>query len=864
MRTIALMLYVALGALSIAARTVIKGVVSDPVGAPVAKAIVKAETGKSIKAFANTKADGTFSLVIDADADSLAITVDKLSCEKCVLRVPNANQTLSLTLLPEAKQLREVVVSAPAVYQRGDTLRFNLAQFLGKGDVSLEDALKKVPGISVAENGKISYMGKDISNFYIEGLEMLGGNYNLATRNLPAEHVSGVEVLSNHNEAKMDKGKLSDNVALNVRLKKTALLRPVGTSEASAGVSHRKFLYALGATGLLFTPKMQATVSAKIGNIREFSQTLSGPVTVRGAGGGNPQSSAESAIGSLSAGSPPIDGNRYRHIADRMASVNAISKLGKESTLRVNASYAYHKQSNSSSSSKSYYIGNDQWLTVNSESFVCGRSHKPALSAQYTLNSDRRYVCNDFTAIGDFHEIDMPVVADGTPIAQDEKYDNFKIADAVYFRFRTGRLEWRSITDASFERTPSLTLKIGGAEGETMQDAKSSTLQAAQRLGTLLYAGPSQWGLEFALDYRHDAVSTHLARSEKPSDNDMSGHVMQCAASPSYQFTTIDKRLQLDVAVDLKSVMIKGENCAGDAARLRFSRLYADPKVKLRYTASSVSKWTFSTGLSHHHGNLLTLLTNEVVHDYRSESVKSGVLARNASYSVSGRYEFREPIELWFASVSADCSMVKQNLMHGQYITDASSSTSTLASDNRRREFRVSGSVSKGVQSIKSKFSLSSAYSWNHGMVMQQGVPTACHSTNGYVDASANVRPASWLEADLGARISVTGSRFAGMRNDFHSLDGHLRLSVFPIGNLELKSNVDYYSRQLSDNRYKRMALWDFNATYKIKSLRIRLSLNNLLNQKRYSYIMYSGLDTYKYDYALRGREVILSLIFTK
>ena len=47
--------------------------------------------------------------------------------------------------------------------------------------MTLQDALKKVPGIEVEDNGGIKYNGKSISNFYINGMDLLGGKYNLAT-----------------------------------------------------------------------------------------------------------------------------------------------------------------------------------------------------------------------------------------------------------------------------------------------------------------------------------------------------------------------------------------------------------------------------------------------------------------------------------------------------------------------------------------------------------------------------------------------------------------------------------------------------------------------------------------------------------
>ena len=94
---------------------------------------------------------------------------------------------------------------APQIIQRGDTLSYRLSSFAGKGDYTLRDAMKRLPGIEVTSSGSIKYLGKDISNFYIEGMDLLGGQYNVATNNIPADYVTSVQVLNNHKDAKMDK-----------------------------------------------------------------------------------------------------------------------------------------------------------------------------------------------------------------------------------------------------------------------------------------------------------------------------------------------------------------------------------------------------------------------------------------------------------------------------------------------------------------------------------------------------------------------------------------------------------------------------------------------------------------------------------
>lgn len=66
---------------------------------------------------------------------------------------------------------------------------------------------------------------------------MLGGKYNLATRNMPAKYVKNVEVLSNHHDALVDKGKPSDDVALNVTLDNSVRFKPVGLPPRCSSVT---------------------------------------------------------------------------------------------------------------------------------------------------------------------------------------------------------------------------------------------------------------------------------------------------------------------------------------------------------------------------------------------------------------------------------------------------------------------------------------------------------------------------------------------------------------------------------------------------------------------------------------------------
>ena len=94
----------------------------------------------------------------------MTLQFNHISYEKESERLSLKERTtkVDMVLTPKNISLKEVTVKPDPLRQRGDTLTYNLASFLKKGDVTLEDGLKNLPGISIAENGAISYMGKGI------------------------------------------------------------------------------------------------------------------------------------------------------------------------------------------------------------------------------------------------------------------------------------------------------------------------------------------------------------------------------------------------------------------------------------------------------------------------------------------------------------------------------------------------------------------------------------------------------------------------------------------------------------------------------------------------------------------------------
>ena len=108
------------------------------------------------------------------------------------------------TLYFEQKELvlSEVVVTekAPEVRVKGDTLEFNAGSFKVMESAVVEDLLKKMPGVEIDKEGKITVNGREIKKIMVDGEEFFSNDPKVASKNLPAKMVEKVQVLDKKSE----------------------------------------------------------------------------------------------------------------------------------------------------------------------------------------------------------------------------------------------------------------------------------------------------------------------------------------------------------------------------------------------------------------------------------------------------------------------------------------------------------------------------------------------------------------------------------------------------------------------------------------------------------------------------------------
>jgi uncharacterized membrane protein YgcG len=118
--------------------------------------------------------------------------------------------------------LQEVIVEAPPIIVKKDTVEYRADAFKTKPNSTAEDLLKKLPGVQVDKDGNVKAQGEDIQKVYVDGKEFFGTDPKLATKNITADMIESVQVFDDMSDqakfTRIDDG--SRSKTLNIKLKK--------------------------------------------------------------------------------------------------------------------------------------------------------------------------------------------------------------------------------------------------------------------------------------------------------------------------------------------------------------------------------------------------------------------------------------------------------------------------------------------------------------------------------------------------------------------------------------------------------------------------------------------------------------------
>lgn len=209
--------------------------------------------------FANTNEKGFYEIKLNSPLDSVYVEISSVSFDSQKILLTDIQKKkihlVNFQVSQKTTELQEVVVeSKQPIRIKNDTTTYNPDAFKDGTERVVEDLIKKLPGMSVEENGEIKFKGKSIKKFLLDGDDLFDSQYVIGSKNINIDMVDKIQGLENFNENKLLKGLTSDeDVALNIVLKK-GKTDISGTAKLSFGIKEK---YDIATTMLLVNKKLK-------------------------------------------------------------------------------------------------------------------------------------------------------------------------------------------------------------------------------------------------------------------------------------------------------------------------------------------------------------------------------------------------------------------------------------------------------------------------------------------------------------------------------------------------------------------------------------------------------------------------------
>jgi len=410
----------------------ISGQVIDSLGTPVAMAnVIAYGANNTMGAFSITNTEGKYQLNGLKQDSTYVLKVSFIGLKPIEETVSKIQTDLvkNFIMYEGADQLDAIsIVYEMPVTIRGDTIVYNADSFTNGTEKKLGDVLKKLPGMEVNEDGDVQVEGKAVERVFINGKEFFEGDSRLATKNIPADAISKVEVLKNFNNVSQLKGigNDQDRVAINIRLKEGKEKFWFGEITAAGGYGNDEARYQVKPKAFYYSPDLSINVLTDFNNIGVPAFTFRDYFRFTGRGFSNTRSTGSSINTDASSGGfTGFQTNRAVDIESKFGAFNGSYKASKSLDLNGFAIFS-STLTDDQTNSRRVYIDNDEIdgnelveRTTNTSFqqndlaiFKLGADYKP--SANFTLDYNGQVNITDISETSDLISRRPDVQDDGT------------------------------------------------------------------------------------------------------------------------------------------------------------------------------------------------------------------------------------------------------------------------------------------------------------------------------------------------------------------------------------------------------------------------------------------------------------------
>ncbi|MBB2145188.1 hypothetical protein GM921_06820 [Pedobacter sp. LMG 31464] len=862
----------------------LKGKVKDAKGTPIESASInlKDATG-NILSFTRTNEKGEYILSFSEENKDLTIEATTIGYTKKVVEITELSKSYDLTLQESATNLKTVVVkNKPTLTVNGDTLNYKTSDFADKQDRSIGDVLRKMPGITVEESGKVSYNGKPISALYIDGDNVLDDKYSIGTKSIPHGAVDKVQVIEKDQPIKMlRKNNTSEDVALNLVIKDEAKIKVLGDVRAGAGTPNR---FDANANAMMFKKKAKFINNIKGNNIGidpgldltsfNFEDYLK-------------RLDNDKPSGFLSAGAagvPTLPQKRTLFNKAGLANLNNLYKFNEDFQIRANVSYLYDQRDQQYSKFSETYLSG-QTITYNELQENAINPQKLQTKFNVLANADNYYFNDNLIVNYGTTKTNSGVVTNGIGANQSLKQETFDISNELNYRkklksentFNFYSYISKSTQPEVLNINPGLNediLNNGNPYAGLNQYVKLPTLYANNYTSFAFVSSKFTQTYKLGFNVQQQQLNSELYRVQNDQTtelvssqmtNDLDWLKTKLYTDANYEYNSGKFKTSLSLPISYN--MINYEDKAKGLDK-NLNKFFVNPSLNVKYQTGIENYITANYSFSNDLGGIDDVYRGTILKNYRSLFANDAPISERKSQSVGAGFSFRKAMQMFFFNLNASYSTSTVNTISSYTISNNIQQRIVLPYANDVSSLSFGANASKYLFNIRSTINAGVGFSQSTFEQLQNNELLPFTSQNTNYKAGIDSKINNFLNWSYNATYSVSTnktSKVDAIKNNNQQLRQQSSITATAFKSVFMTLSAEHIFTHQSTQPDLKYLFADFNMRYKFQKLKtdLEFGITNLANIKKFEANYLSANSFSSGTYYIPGRVAMMKATFS-
>lgn len=855
MRRLMLLFFICVGYSGAYSQQLLKGTVLDGgTGKAIEDASVSLlDSKQSALEYTFTDKKGAFAIRTNEAVCFLAISY--LGYSKVVHAIAEAKNGQVFLLKSEEYRLKEVKIVSKRIQEKQDTLIYAVSGFKMPQDRSIADVLKKMPGIEVLPSGQIKFEDRAISKLYIEGMDLMGDRYGLATNNLSGKVVKEVQVLKNHQAIAAIRGKsFTEQAALNLVLEDAVHYTFSGSADLGGGLSSDKEgLWYARLVGLLLGKRQQNLSLYKTDNTGE---DLSNEIRLQSRTEDMEVESDEPLLSMPAISVGQIDERRYLMNKDHLFATNHLYKMSEVATLRGQFTYLGRRDQMREEAASSYFYPEGTVVIAENNKLDLGTDNYAA-EADYQLNDSKMYIRNRFVGNMEKSSGNNWLQTNNDPVNAFNQVKRKAISNSFQLirPLSSGHIV-KLMSKQSFSDLPQRLTVSPGLYEDVINEGKpyeSFTQELNLRTFRSHIASELQFkvagfytNLQVGVDYSNQQLRSSLLCKDNDESltsvpafyNDLSFMDTRIYATPSLQFKNQYWNIRFRVPLSFHQYQLNDKESEPGKDRHRY--LFAEPSLNAVYELNAY--WNVSNTLNFHYQvpDINRFYSNYIFTTYRNAS-SGNKFYYQKMLTEALTLKYNNPLNGFFWSLSGVVAPTWQNNILSSSQDGILTTSEMVDLKHRNLNWNLRTRVSKTFGFWKLFTGFTASYNENRSKSLLSGelVPFTSKSISAAFDFALQPHKCISVEGSERYLRSMLSSPIIEPTSS-NSFRSTLAINVFPADQWKVKLNNLWVSG--SKPTPSSIYFMDAAVSYLYKQVELELNVTNIFDKKSFRQTTYSSM----------------------